>query len=200
MTIPAAAYSTEESVPEIALDIPPDFHEVPLETAIEDRVAAQSALLENIGLRSSEQREGLGLYLEAIARTLAGGPIVGTAFCAVEMDGRPSTATLTVATQPTSTPDPLVVVAGTAESLRRTGSYGRVGIERVGSHRAVLASGTAGAEGLRLHQTTAVVPVPSHPLAVLVTIATPSEDDVATYERVIRSIAGSLRVVTSTSE
>jgi hypothetical protein len=199
MTISAATY-TSEAVPEIALDIPPDFHEVPLESAIEDRVAAQSALLEDIGLRSSEQREGLGLYLEAIARTLAGGPVVGTAFCAVEMDGRPSTATLTVATQPTSTPDPLVVVAGTAESLRRTGDYGDVRIERAGPHQAVFANGKTGDEGLRLHQTTAVVPVPSHPLAVLVTIATPSEGDLAIYERVIRSIAGSLRVVSSTSE
>jgi len=34
-------------------------------------------------------------------------------------------------------------------------------------------------------------------MAVLITIATPSEDDVSTYERVVRSVAGSLRVVTS---
>ena len=50
---------------------------------------------------------------------------------------------------------------------------------------------------LCLHQTTAVVPVPGHALAVLITVATPSEDDVATYERVIRSVAGSLRIVTA---
>ena len=70
MTMPAAA-DPPRVLPELALDIPPDFHEVPLETAIEDRVAAQSALLEDMGLRDTEQREGLGLYLEAIARTLA---------------------------------------------------------------------------------------------------------------------------------
>jgi hypothetical protein len=196
MTMPAAAYP-QKTRPEIALDIPPDFHEVPLEAAIEDRVAAQSALLEDMGLRDTEQREGLGLYLEAIARTLAGGPIVGTAFCAVEMDGRPSTATLTVATQSTSTTDPLVVVAGTAEAMRRTGGYTRVGVEAAGSHRAVFASGTTGTEGLELHQTNAVVPVPGHSMTVLITIATPSRDDVTTYERVVRSIAGSLRVVAS---
>jgi|GEM_PF-3572556 hypothetical protein len=198
MTLPAA--SAETTVPEIALDIPPDFHEVPLESAVEDRVAAQNALLEGMGLRDTEQREGLGLYLEAIARTLAGSPIVGTAFCAVAVDGRPSTATLTVATQATSSSDRLVVLAGTAEALRRTGSYAHVSIESAGSHRAVFASGAVGTDGLDLHQTTAVVPVPSHPLAVLVTIATPSRDDVATYERVVRSIAGSLRVVTSSAE
>jgi len=196
MTMPAAAYP-QKTMPEIALDIPPDFHEVPLEAAIEDRVAAQNALIEDIGLHDTEQREGLGLYLEAIARTLAGGPVVGTAFCAVEMDGRPSTATLTVATQSTSTTDPLIVVAGTAEAMRRTGRYTRVGVEVAGSHRAVFASGAAGAEGLELQQTTAVVPVPGHALTVLVTIATPSRDDIATYERVVRSIAASLRVVTS---
>jgi hypothetical protein len=196
MSIPAAT-SPATTVPEVALDIPPDFHEVPLEDAIEDRVAAQNALIEDIGLHDTEQREGLGLYLEAIARTLAGSPIVGTAFCAVEMDGRPSTATLTVATQSTSTADPLVVVAGTAEALRRSGAYARVSIEPAGTHRAVFASGAAGADGLDLHQTTAVVPVPAHPLAVLITIATPSRDDIATYERVVRSIAGSLRIVTS---
>jgi hypothetical protein len=196
MSVPAAT-SAATTVPEISLDIPPDFHEVPLEAAIEDRVAAQNALLEGMGLRDTEQREGLGLYLEAIARTLAGSPIVGTAFCAVEMDGRPSTATLTVATQPTSTTDPLVVVVGTAEAMRRTGAYPTVRIEPAGAHQAVFASGAAGTDGLDLHQTTAVVPVPAHTLAVLVTIATPSEDDVPTYERVVRSIAASLRVVTA---
>jgi hypothetical protein len=196
MTMPAAA-DPPRVLPEIALDIPPDFHEVPLESAIEDRVAAQSALLEDIGLRDIEQREGLGLYLEAIARTLAGGPVVGTAFCAVEMDGRPSTATLTVATRTTSTTDPLVMLAGTAEALRRTGDYSTVTIEHAGAHNAVFASGQGGAEGLTLHQTTAVVPVPGHAMAVLITIATPGAGDVATYERVVRSVAGSLRIVTS---
>lgn len=196
MTMSTAA-ELPRTVPEIALDIPPDFHEVPLETAIEDRVAAQSALLDGIGLRDSEQREGLGLYLEAIARTLAGGPIVGTAFCAVELDGRPSTATLTVATRTTSTTDPLVMAAGAAEALRRTGDYTWVGIEPAGVHHAVFASGRGGTEGLPLFQTIAVVPVPGHAMAVLITIATPSEDDVSTYERVVRSVAGSLRVVTS---
>jgi hypothetical protein len=196
MTMPAAA-DPPRTLPEIALDIPPDFHEVPLETAIEDRVAAQTALLEGMGLHDSQQREGLGLYLEAIARTLAGGPVVGTAFCAVEMDGRPSTATLTVATRMTSTTDPLVMVAGTAEALRRTGDYESVRIEHAGAHNAVFASERGGAEGLVLHQTTAVVPVPGHALAVLITVATPSEDDVATYDRVVRSVAGSLRIVTA---
>jgi hypothetical protein len=196
MTMPAAA-DPPRVLPEIALDIPPDFHEVPLESAIEDRVAAQSALLEDIGLRDIEQREGLGLYLEAIARTLAGGPVVGTAFCAVEMDGRPSTATLTVATRTTSTTDPLVMLAGTAEALRRAGDYSTVTIEHAGAHNAVFASGQGGAEGLTLHQTTAVVPVPGHAMAVLITIATPGAGDVATYERVVRSVAGSLRIVTS---
>jgi hypothetical protein len=196
MTMPAAA-DPPRIMPEIALDIPPDFHEVPLEAAIEDRAAAQSALLEDIGLSDSEQREGLGLYLEAIARTLAGGPIVGTAFCAVEMDGRPSTATLTVATQPTSTTDPLVVVAGTAEALRRAGGYAAIDIERTGSHHAVIATRRGGAEAIELHETTAIIPVSGYPLAVLVTIATPSADDVPTYERVVRSISASLRVVTS---
>ena len=196
MTMSAAA-DPPRTVPEIALDIPPDFHEVPLETAIEDRVASQTALLEGMGLRDADQREGLSLYLEAIARTLAGGPIVGTAFCAVEMDGRPSTATLTVATRTTSTTDPLVMVAGAAEALRRTGEYTSVGIEHAGAHNAVFATGRGGAEGLPLFQTTAVVPVPGHGMAVLITIATPGEDDVSTYERVVRSVAGSLRVVTS---
>jgi hypothetical protein len=196
MTMPAAAHP-RQTRPEIALDIPPDFHEVPLEAAIEDRVAAQNALLEDMGLHDTEQREGLGLFLEAIARTLAGGPVIGTAFCAVEMAGRPSTATLAIATQSTSTTDPLVVVAGTAEAMRRTGSYTRVGVEAAGTRQAVFASGTVGTDGLVLHQTTAVVPVPEHALTVLITIATPVRDDVATYERVVRAIAESLHVVTS---
>lgn len=194
--IPPAVGHPRKTEPEVALDIPPDFHEIPLATVIEDRVAAQHVLIDAIGPRDAEQREGLGLYLEAIARALAGGPIVGAAFCAVELDGRPSSATLTVATRTTSTSDPLVVAAGAAEALRRSGGYRHVGIRPAGPHRAVFARGR-GNEGFRCHQITAVVPVPSYPTAVLITIGTPSEGDLAAYERVLTSVAGSLRVVRS---
>jgi hypothetical protein len=73
--------------------MPPDFHEVPLEPAREDRAAAQVALVEALGLPERTQREGVALFVEALARSLADGPVLGASFCAVRLRGTPSTAT-----------------------------------------------------------------------------------------------------------
>lgn len=187
---------TTAGLPDILLDVPPDFHEVPLEPAIEDRVAAQAELLDQIGLEDGQQREGLALYLEAVARSLADGPVVGTAFCAVELDGRPSTATLTVAPHDVATDDPLVAISGIAEALRRDGGYRAVAVEPAAGRSVVVARGRVPAGALDLHQVTVAVPLPGYRFAVLVTIATPATDDVDTYERVVRKVAESVRVAT----
>jgi hypothetical protein len=187
--------STVTLAPSVRLDIPPDFHEIPLDAAVEDRVAARTAVLDDLGLRDPEQREGLGLYFEAMARALRGGPVVGTAFCAVEIDGRPSTATLTVGTQPGPAADPLVAVLGVAEVVRTRGQHDSVAIERIGPHHAVVATGALATEGPQLRTVTIATPLPSDRVVLLITLATPCADDFATYARVARQVAASARLV-----
>jgi len=189
--------TTDTLAPQIQLDVPPDFHEVPLDAAVEDRVAGRTDLLNSLGLADPEQREGLGLYLEALARSLRDGPVAGTAFCAVELAGRPSTATLTVATTPCPGNDQLVVVAGIAEVLRAHGGYQSVQIERLGSHHGVVAVTDSAPAGPEQRQIMIAVPLPNQALAVLLTLATPHADDFATYSRVAREVAASARVVRS---
>lgn len=178
----------------IVVDIPPDFHEIPLASAVADRAAAQTSLIETMELSDSGQREGLGLYLEAVARSLGDGPVVGTSFCAVSLAGSPSTATLTLATSRTDTFDPLVALTGIAEALLRRGAHHAVGIERTGPHSVVVARSAPGDAGAALHQITVAVPVPGQPTALLITLATPHAEHLATYEQVVRQVAGSVRV------
>ena len=181
--------------PSVHLDIPPDFHEIPLDAAVEDRVAARTAVLDDLGLADVEQREGLGLYFEALARALSHGPVVGTAFCAVEIDGKPSTATLTVATQTRAPTDPLVASLGLAEVLRRAGRHDSVAIERLGSHHAVVATGSLSTDSGRLRMITIATALPTDRLVVLVMLATPCHGDFPLYTRVARDVAASARVV-----
>ena len=107
-----------EAAPVIVLDVPPDFHQVPLERETESRTGAQLQVLEDMGLSDRGQREALSLYLEALAVRLSRGSVLGTAFCAVQVDGHPSTATLTVALQPTHTGDRGLAVMGAAEAIQ----------------------------------------------------------------------------------
>lgn len=182
----------------VQLDVPPDFHEVPLDAAVEDRVAARTDVLDVLGLDDPEQREGVGLYLEALAHALRDGPVAGTAFCAVELDGKPSTATLTVATRAHTTGDPLVTLAGLAEALRRQAVYAAVSIERLGAQHGVVA--LRGNEPSGLSEVTIAVPLSAAPLVVWVTLATPCVDDFETYARVARDVAASARVVRGSTE
>lgn len=183
----------------ILLDIPPDFHEVPLDLAVEDRVAARTALLDRLGLADTSRREGFALFLEAVARAVGDGPVVATSFCAVRLAGRPSTATLTVATQAGAVADPQVSVYGAAETLIRRGAHHAVRVERAGPHPVVLATSQlrgaascdAGAPDMR--QVTVVVPVPGMPLLALLAI-TSTAADLPAYTEVVRSVAASLRV------
>ncbi|MDQ3629558.1 MAG: hypothetical protein M3419_12260 [Actinomycetota bacterium] len=186
----------------IILDIPPDFHEVPLDLAVEDRVAARIALLDQLGLTDSTRREGFALFLEAVSRAVGDGPVVATSFCAVQLAGRPSTATLTVATQASVSADPLVSVYGVAETLIRRGAHRSVRVDRAGPHPVVLArsqvrgdpSVDAGPEAR--HEVTVVVPVPGLPLLALLAI-TSTAADLGTYTDVVRAVAASLRVASS---
>lgn len=189
--------TTIDSAVQIDIDIPPDFHEVPLDLAVEDRVAAQRELIEALGLEDGERREGLGWFLEATARMVREGPIVGTAFCAVQIDGAPSTATLTVATRDLPSDEPLVFAQGTYETMRRDGSYASIRLDRIGPVTGVVAARELVVAERRLHQVTAVVPLPGHRLGVFVTVATDDESHLAMYERVARDAAATVRVASN---
>lgn len=188
---------TTTSPVRIDLDLPPDFHEVPLDAAVEDRVAAQRELIEALDIDDAQSREGIGWFLEALARMTQGSHVAGTAFCAVELDGVPSAATLTIATQEMPSDDPLVFAQGTYQSMRAASAYDTVQIERLGGVTGVVARREVDIGGNRSHQVTAVVPVAGHRVGVYVTVATDDLDHTEVYERVAIDAAASVRVAPS---
>ncbi|MDO9377913.1 MAG: hypothetical protein Q7T56_03615 [Nocardioidaceae bacterium] len=179
--------------PVIDLDLPPDFHEVPLAAAVEDRVHDQAALLDRLAVVDAGRRESLGWYLEALSRTVGDHDVATTAFCAVRIGGRPSSATLTVALHDADADDPLVFALGSAESLRAGGHYDVVRTERVGHVLVALAHGSDATTGAR--HVTAVVPVAGHGTAVVLCLSTHDLAGLEVYERVLRRAAASVRVV-----
>lgn len=184
--------TTTESGVRIDLDIPPDFHEVPLDLAIEDRTAAQLDLIDELAPGDPERRESLGWFLEAMARNVREGPVVGTAFCAVQIDGNPSTATLTIATRSLPTDEPLVFAQGTYETMRD--GYDSVQLDRLGSVTGVVATRRREVDGRASHQVTAVVPVPGQRIGVFVTVETDDATHLSIYQRVARDAAASVRL------
>lgn len=191
------------AAPVIVLDVPPDFHQVPLQTETETRTASQLQLLEVMGLSDPAQREALSLYLEALAVRLSDGTVVGTAFCAVELEGHPSTATLTVALHPTATADRGLAVMGAAEAMRRDGRYATVDIRELGVHPAVTGmaerpsvpgDAASGEVGATLREMSVRVPVPGHEQAAMLTMSTPCLEDWEVYETLLLDIARSLQV------
>ncbi|MFY0406159.1 hypothetical protein [Solicola sp. PLA-1-18] len=179
--------------PLIDVDLPPDFHEVPVASAVEDRVHDQDDLLDRLAVVDPVQREGLGWYLEALSRSAADADVAGTAFCAVRLAGRPSAATVTVAVHDADADDPLVFALGAAESLRADGRYDDVRTERVGHALAALAYGTDPGSGAR--HVTAVVPAAGHATAVVLCLSTHDTASFGVYDRVLRRAAASVRVV-----
>ncbi|MEJ7690199.1 MAG: hypothetical protein WKF76_07070 [Nocardioidaceae bacterium] len=191
------------AAPVIVLDVPPDFHQVPLETETEIRTASQLRVLEEMGLSDPGQREALSLYLEALAIRLSHGTVIGTAFCAVQLEGRPSTATLTVALHRTGTADRGLAVMGAAEALRREGRYASVDIRELGMHPGVTAvverpsvpgDASTGEVGATLREMSVLVPVPGHEHAAMITLSTPCLEDWVVYETLLLDIARSLQV------
>jgi hypothetical protein len=191
------------SAPAVVLDVPADFHQVPLASDTEDRTAAQLQVLEDMGLSDTGQREALSLYLEALSKRLSGGPVLATAFCAVRVNDHPSTATLTVGLHTMRTADRGLAVLGAAEAMRREGRYANVAIVEVGPHPAVTAVAerattpedtVTGEVGATLRELSVLVPVPGHEQAVIVTLSTPCLEDWDIYQRLVLDICRSLRV------
>lgn len=193
---------TDES-PVVVLDVPPDFHQVPLDEGTEERTASQLQILRDLGLTDREQREALSLFLEGLAIRLSRGSVLSAAFCAVEIAGHPSTATLTVALHPTGTADGGLVVLGAAEAMRREGRYSSVDIRQVGPYPGVTAvvdraatptDAVAADEGATLREMTVLVPLPGHEQVTMMTLSTPCLEDWQLYETVLLDIARSIRV------
>ena len=129
--------------------------------------------------------------------------MAASAFCAVRLLGRPSTATLAVAVHATHTADRGLAVLGAAEALRREGRHQSVVVRTVGSHPAVVAvaerrSGPADRvpEESRpiVRELTVVVPVPGYQHAAMLTLATPCLRDWDTYEQVLLDACRTMHV------
>lgn len=179
--------------PEVAidLDLPSEFHEIPFAASVEDRVFAQTRLLDLLDIADPSQREGLGWYLEALSRGVSDGTVSGTAFCAVRLDGTPSAATITVATHPAPSDDPLVFVLGACRTFAGTGQYESVQHERLGHTLVAVASGSTGGE----RHLTIAVPVVGQRIGVILMLSTADTAHAPVYERVARDAAASIRVV-----
>lgn len=193
--------SSVEAAPRVVVEVPPDFHQVPLEQQTEARTASQLRVLDEMGLTESDQREALSLYLEGLAVRLTTASLGGSAFCAVQLDGRPSTATLTMALQPTRTIDRGLAVLGAAESMRRAASYLSVAVVQLGGQAVVtavtersLSQGSGAVPGAVLREMLAFVPVPGHEFAALLTLATPCLADWDVYAEVLLDICRSVQV------
>lgn len=195
--------SRSEAAPVVVLDVPPDFHHVPLEAEIEARTASQLQVLEGLGLSDIGQREALSLYLEALAVRLSQGNVVSTAFCAVSLEGRPSTATLTMALHRIHTPDRGLAVMAAAEAMRREGRYASVDIRELGRHTAAVAvterpsvpgDAATGEVGATLREMSVLVPVPGYEQMAMITLSTPCLEDWSVYETLLLDIARSLKV------
>lgn len=178
--------------PAIELDLPPDFYEVPIESSVEDRVAGQSVILDRLRIDDRSQREGVGWYLEALSRSVRLGNVAGTAFCAVRLDGAPSTATLTAAVQDSPSDDPLVFALGASQILARSGRFTTVSQENLGGVVAAVGSGATG----DVRFVTIVLPLVGHRSAVIVTLSTTDAAHAAIYETIARTAAASVRVAT----
>jgi hypothetical protein len=190
----------DDGHPPIAIDVPADFHHVPLDPSTPDRTAAQLDVITDLRLVDAAQREAVSLYLEALAIRLRGSAVACAAFCAVRLEQHPSTATLTIALRPTTTADASLVALGAAETLRRTGAHDLVTIVTLGARPVVTASRRRPASvGLDVETAAAldelvfVVPVTGRGLAVMLTLTTPRADDVETYRRVMQDICRSVR-------
>jgi len=186
----------------IRLDIPPDFHQVPLDRRVESRTAAQLEVIRALGLSSPAQREAISLYLEALSIRLAASNVVGTAFCAVRLAGRPSSATLTVAVPETHTGDAGLAALGAAEAMRREGSHDQVEIGSIAGRpivsavvqRAVRAGDVpTGQPGSTVQEISVLVPIAGQTTAVMLTLSTPSLGDTETYRALVLDIARSVR-------
>jgi hypothetical protein len=189
--------------PVVELDLPQDFVQVPVDSDVRRRTAEQLQVVDALGISDPAQREALGLYLESLAVRLSRGDVSATTFCAVQLRGRPSTATLTVALQATHTADRGLVVLGAAEAFRREGRHQSVSTRTIGSHPAVVAvaehanvNGGARSGDLdsTLRELSILVPVAGHEHAVVMTLATPCLEDWDVYERLMVEACRSLHV------
>jgi hypothetical protein len=195
--------SRTQAAPVVVLDVPPEFHEIPLDSDLRARTEAQLDVVDAMALDDPGQREALSLYLESLAIRLRSGDVGGTAFCAVRINGHPSTATLTVAVQPTGTPDRGVAVLGAAEAMRREQRYRTVELRPVGGRYAVFAESERSAgrsddpsapDSATIRELSVYLPVPDHEIAAMMTLSTPCLDDWGTYHSLIRDLCRTLRV------
>ncbi|MPZ61666.1 MAG: hypothetical protein GEU93_10300 [Propionibacteriales bacterium] len=187
--------SPTEQLPGVSLKLPSDFHLLPLDPDLANRVAAQSELLDALPLAGGDRRELVALYVEALATRLRDADVAGAAFCAVRIDDHASTATLTVGYHSTATTDRTLALLGTVATLRGSEDMTSVETTTYAGHPAatwiaerVLPGSDGGADDLVLRELQVLVQAPEEPVAVLITLATPNLEDWPIYRDVVRSI------------
>lgn len=193
--------SATSRLPGVRLTLPADFHLLPLDSDLADRVAAQSALLDALPMAGGDRRELVALYLEALATELRSVDVAGAAFCAVRIGDHPSTATLTVGFHETATTDRTLALLGTVATLRgsaeasgvETTAYAGQPAARWSSERAVHEPDEGGNAPVTMKELHVLVQAPDVPVAVLITMATPVEQDWDLYADVLHEICFSLR-------
>lgn len=190
--------SATSRLPGVTLSLPPDFHLLPLDSDLADRVAAQSVLLDALPMAGADRRELVALYLEALATQLRAVDIAGAAFCAVRVDDHASTATLSVGFHETATTDRTLALLGAVATLR--GSAAAAGVETTsyaGQPAARWTSerpmATGDDEPVVMRELQVLVQAPDVPVAVLITLATPTLQDWDLYTRVLADICATLR-------
>lgn len=193
--------SATTRLPGVRLTLPTDFHLLPMEADLADRVAAQSALLDALPMAGGDRRELVALYLEALATELRAVDVAGAAFCAVRVGDHASTATLTVGFHETATTDRTLALLGTVAALRgsadasdvQTTTYAGQPAARWSSERVMGEADDTGAAPVLTRELHVVVQAPDVPVAVLVTLATPVLEDWELYAGVLHGTCATLR-------
>lgn len=193
--------SATSRLPGVTLTLPTDFHLLPLERDLADRMAAQSALLDALPMAGADRRELVALYLEALATELRSVDIAGAAFCAVRVDDHASTATLSVGFHETATTDRTLALLGSVATLR--GAHDTTGVETTSYAGQPAARWTAerlvgAGEPVLIRELQVLVQAPDVPVAVLITLATPTLPDWDLYTGVLHDICGTLRFTPAT--
>ncbi len=185
-------------LPGVTLTLPAEFHLLPLDADLQARVAAQTALLDELPMADGPRRELVALYLESMATRLRGADIAAAAFCAVRIGDHASTATVTVGFHETNTTDRTLALLGTVATLRgrdddsdvETTAYaGQPAVRWTSRHD--LSTGE-GSDPIRLHEAQVLVQAPDVPVAVLITVATPTTEDKEIYRDVLHRACESL--------
>ncbi len=202
-----AAGAEERVYPYFTFDIPPNFHELPLAAAPEDREEQLRAFVDEVqkSQGSTEQRQAAVGMLADLMDQLADQDVVHASFATAAVEDHPSAASLTVAVHSLDYGDPHVAVDGIAAIQAARDLEGREvqtlrlpcgpAASVVAEHRLPVpaeASPTGEDVAVEVGQFQVYVPVPGQRSMLVLTLDTPSLPDWEVYAHVMGGIVNSL--------